>query len=173
MSLTQEKIREFVIYDEGTGALVWRRREETSQYLKSWNKRFAGRETGSLDREGYTQTEVCGKYYRVHRLIWLYVYGSWPNGQIDHIDGDRANNRLANLREATPSHNRQNLSAVTTKESGLVGVTRMSRGDRWQARIGIDGIYHYLGSFECPDEAHAAYLKAKARLHVFQPAPRQ
>jgi hypothetical protein len=113
---------------------------------------------GNTNRHiGYRQIGVDMKLYYEYRLAWLYVYGVWPSRQIDHINRDRADNRVANLREATPSQNGFN-SKRSGGASGLRGVIK--RRQKWRAQIQHDGRYRYLGSYATPDEAHDAYCRA-------------
>ena len=104
--------------------------------------------------------------YSAHRLAWLYVHGAWPTGQIDHINGDRGDNRISNLRDVTPALNTQNQrrAARSNKSSGLLGVTA-NRG-RWLAQISIGGKSRNLGRYATPEEAHAVYVAAKRVLHA-------
>jgi hypothetical protein len=98
-------------------------------------------------------------------LVWLWVNGSWPIGEIDHIDGDKLNNRIANLRDVDRATNTQNSKKArrNNKSSGLLGSYKS--GNRWQAQIRINGVCMTLGSFGTPEEAHAAYLGAKRLFH--------
>ena len=104
--------------------------------------------------------------YRVHRVIWLVVHGTWPL-QIDHINRDRADNRLVNLRETCDALNRQNVEkARTDSRAGLKGVYMPRRpGGKYGAKIRVDGKHIWLGQFDTPEAAHHAYLDAKAQLH--------
>lgn len=100
-----------------------------------------------------------------HRLAWLYVYGEWPNGDIDHIDGDRLNNRIANLRDVSRRVNLENQRRPKAcNKSGFLGV-KTFRDQRFQARIQVRGVQLHLGTFDTPHEAHAAYVAAKRNLH--------
>lgn len=106
-----------------------------------------------------------------HRLAWLLHYGSWPSRHIDHINGDRADNRIANLRECDDAENQQNLRAATAaSKSGLLGVTTRTYRNgavRYAASIQVDGTKRYLGVYGTPEEAHSAYRAAKRQLHPF------
>ena len=154
-SVTAERARELLAYDPETGILTWRTRR---------GRVPAGLATGCYDRDGYLDTKVDYKKYRNHRLAWLIYYGEWPRHQVDHIDGDRSNNRILNLRDISGLHNKQNQTkAHSDSEIGYIGVHR-SRG-KYKAAIRVDGKDVFLGRHDTPEEAHAAYIKAKRELH--------
>lgn len=99
-----------------------------------------------------------------HRLAWFYIHGGWPADQIDHIDMIRDNNRIANLRIATMTHQRANQHVRKDSKSGLKGVQKRC-DNRWRARITFRGTVYNLGhSFETPEAAHAAYVKKAEEL---------
>ena len=101
-----------------------------------------------------------------HRLAWALHTGDWPKGDIDHINGDESDNRLANLRDVSKSINQQNKRRPRTDNKvGLLGVSWHARGRKWRAQITVQGTRMYLGLFTTPDAAHAAYLEAKRMLH--------
>jgi hypothetical protein len=154
--LTAEWVRGLFDYDHEMGALIWR--------VDKGPRARRGDVAGSThsSRRGYVK--VDGRSHLVHRLIWLHVYGRWPEQEIDHVDGDPLNNRIANLRDVTRSVNQQNLfRAKANNQCGLLGVRRV-RG-RWRARITSNGSPLHIGSFATAEEAHQAYLKAKRELH--------
>lgn len=162
MSLpTAEQVRSILQYDSDTGTFTWKTRQGDTRGTKVFNASWAGRAAGSLDNKGYLRIHLLGRFHKAHRLAWLVVYGNWPDLEIDHIDGNRANNAVANLRLATTQQNQMN-KAIAKGETGLRGVTK--RNGKWQARIRIDGKNTYLGRFDTPDEASAAY-KAAAKIH--------
>lgn len=141
-----------------------------------WAKRLSGRTrigeiAGNLNAYGYLRVRVAGISYAAHRIAWLLTYGEWPTQTIDHINGVRTDNRIENLREATPLEQQQNLKLRKDNSSGYTGVRR-SRGERWQALIAIDGKRVCLGSFGSPEAAAEAYAKAKSELHTFNPVAR-
>ena len=103
-----------------------------------------------------------GRQY-AHRLAWLFVHGRWPHGDIDHINGDKLDNRIGNLRECSRSENQRNHGLTTRNRSGFKGVSQ--RRDRWIATIVVHGKQSYLGTFEAPEQAAIAYLDAAVRLH--------
>jgi hypothetical protein len=126
----------------------------------------AGKRAGRcIDRHGYVMVFVDGQYHREHRLIWFMVHGDWPAGYVDHINGEPGDNRIENLRDASPAMNRENTKrAAANSKSGLLGVCR--QGNRFQAQIGVDGRKVNLGRFDTAEGAHEAYLKAKRELHA-------
>lgn len=119
-------------------------------------------------RDGYSTVCFGGRTFGVHRIAWFYVHGKVPDLQIDHVNGEKSDNRIANLRLATHSENAQNRKhANVSNRSGLLGVTWIESRQRWGATIDVDGKRKYLGRFKTPEEAHAAYMAAKAELHPF------
>lgn len=157
-------VRSVLDYDPATGALTWKPRTDiaNSRIRNTWNSRFAGRAAGSIDAYGYVHIRLCGYQLKGHRIAWLHTHGSWPAGQLDHINGVRTDNRIANLREATPSENSGNTRRHADNQCGLKGVYRV--GKRWVARIHADGKSRHLGRFDAPEEAHAAYCVAAHEL---------
>lgn len=120
---------------------------------------------GTTQSGGYRSVSVDGRRYLVHRVIFAMLYGEWPLGQIDHIDGNPSNNRLSNLRDVPPAINSQNQRRPRGQTaSGHLGVSR-SRS-RWKAEIKVDGKRHFLGIRDTPVEAYALYIEAKRRLHI-------
>jgi len=153
--LTSERLREVLHYDPETGVFTGARRR---------GKSLPGSVVGGPNKDGYLRISVDEKLYSAHRLAWLYVYGEFPEHDIDHIDGIRNNNRILNLREVTRSENQQNIyNAYKNSKTGFLGVSQ--RGNRFQAQIKINGKRMYLGSFSSPEEAHIAYIEAKREFH--------
>ena len=160
MSLTAERLREVLHYDPETGVFTWRVRAGHAKI---------GDVAGGYDGRGYRVIGVDGALYRAHRLAWLYTTGAWPADQIDHINGARDDNRFANLREATHRENGQNRTAHPFNTSGHPGVCWHKAAQKWMAQIRTSQKHRYLGLFSTPEEAAAAYVEAKRRLHTFQP----
>ena len=117
---------------------------------------YSGREAGNIMKNGYRKLKFCGKQYLVHRVAWLLHYGSWPVGDIDHIDGNPSNNKLENLRDVPHSVNLQNRKAATIKnQTGFLGVVK--RRKKFAAHIHRNGKQIYLGLFSTAELAHQAY----------------
>lgn len=123
---------------------------------------------GSKTQHGYWQIKLCFKAYRAHRLAWFLHYGVWPIGEIDHINGDPLDNRIANLRVVDRAGNSQNRWRAHRDHAscGLLGVTWNRQHQRWQAKLQANKKRHHVGYFDNPDAAHRAYLEAKSRLHI-------
>ena len=121
---------------------------------------------GWLHKDGYVYIYAFGKTHSAHRLAWFYMTGEWPKLDIDHINGVKHDNRFANLRDVPETLNAQNERRVRgNNKSGYMGVLfRKDRG-KWEAKIRINGKSKRLGSFTNPEDAHAAYLKAKREHH--------
>lgn len=161
VEISAQRVRELFLYDPETGVLTRRVRTPT--------RNNAGEKAGSRNGSGHLQTRVDGRLVSVHRIAWLYVYGRLPENQIDHINGIRDDNRIANLREATNAENMQNQKRGRSDgRSGFLGVSWASREGRWRATITVAGKQKSLGFFDTPEQAHAAYLDSKAELHPFQ-----
>ena len=155
MRITFEEASRVLAYNSETGELRW---------LVGGSGKRAGDIAGTPHNKGYWAIEVAGFGYLAHRLAWLLVHGVWPAGQIDHINGDRRDNRLANLREVTNAQNAQNKrKARSDNVSGLMGVRRM--GGKWQARIMTNGKSTCIGVFETAEAASLAYINTKRATH--------
>lgn len=127
--------------------------------VASWNTRHAGKETAlSIDTKGYRKVSLLGSTYRAHRILWAMAHNAWPADELDHIDGDRANNSISNLREANRIMQMQNLATQARSESGLRGVARYGR--KWRAVIQTDGLKYHLGVYDTVQEAVAARTAA-------------
>ena len=122
---------------------------------------------GSFTGEGYWQVKLGRKVYRGHRLAWFLTHGDWPDGEIDHINGDRSDNRMANLRVVDRAGNSQNRRrAMSNNSHGFLGAAWNKQHKRWQAKLMANKVIHHLGYFDSAAAAHAAYMAAKARLHI-------
>lgn len=154
-NLTQIELKELLIYSSISGLF----------YRKISNNRWkAGTIAGGLDKKGYVCICVKGKYYKAHRLAWLYEYGVWPNNQIDHKDMIKNHNWIDNLRDVNNSENQQNIKTHNSRSTlKMLGVTKQY--NKFTANIGFNGKRKYLGLFKTKEEAHQAYLIAKRELH--------
>ena len=163
---SRELVRQLLDYDPLTGALTWRQRPESlftrhRQFL-NWNSRYPGKAAGYVSDFGYVVMHFQGTLFKAHRLIWLLVHGD-PVPEIDHIDGDRANNRIVNLRAATRTQNRANSGVSRNNTTGIKGVS--VRKGRFLARIMHNGEAIRLGVFKTLSEASQARREAAERLH--------
>lgn len=122
---------------------------------------------GTVRPDGYRQVCVDGKFYLAHRVLWLMRNGVWPDGEVDHINGDKCDNSRSNLRSVSKSGNMQNMRRAfsTNTSSGLLGVSLERKTGRFYSRICVSGKQKLLGTFDSPEEAHSAYLKAKRQVH--------
>lgn len=162
--LTHEYLLSVFRYDPDSGLFM----RKNSHYGSNGNMVSAGIFNKT---SGYIVLTVFGRQYKAHRLAWFYVHGEWPQGEIDHINGDRSDNRIMNLRVATSLENKQNRGFDTRNTTGFMGVYRS--GKKWRASIGYAKKRHDLGAFDTPEMAHDAYLTAKANMHKFNPIPRK
>jgi len=151
-------------YDAHTGEFRWR--DQSGGCSRN------GGVAGSLDRYGYRQISVRGRGIYAHRLAWFFYTGDWPTFQIDHINGVRDDNRIANLRPATCSENQQNVAKRAGATSKLMGVTWHKGAKKWHSKIQSEGKQFSLGYYDTEEAAHSAYLRAKAELHQFNPVVR-
>ena len=135
---------------------------ETGELIRNRNNKLAN----SLDAYGYIQLAYCKKMYKAHRLIWAIVNGKMSEGQIDHINGIRSDNRLINLRVVTQQQNSFNKQKKSkSNKSGYRGVCWNKRSNKWQSSISVNGKNIYLGVFENIESARQAYLEAKKIHH--------
>ena len=156
--LTVETLRTLLDYEPETGIFRWR--VQPSRSVK------AGAVAGSVNSLGYILIRVNGTNFAAHRLAWLYTHRVMPTHDIDHINGDKRDNRIANLRDVSQSMNQQNQTRPQKRgTSGYRGVSWHKRAKRWWARIKINGRNKHLGYFSNPEDANAAYLAAKLRFH--------
>lgn len=164
-----EKISELLAYDPDTGILTWKERParlfnagfRTREHSAAiWNAKNAGRPFGRITANGYLRGTVLGRKVMAHRLAWGIVHGVAPDGEIDHINGIRHDNRIANLREADRQGNCRNRAAVAGSTSKHIGVSWNSKMMMWRAQISVDGKNTHLGYFVSEADAAAAYRTA-------------
>lgn len=172
-------LRQILDADVG-GRLYWRARKPEQfcarfpdRACDIWNAKYSGKEAFTTsDHLGYRRGSIFDRRYLAHRVVWALTHGEWPKAEIDHIDGNPANNMPNNLRAATRAENCQNITAGRRNKSGHLGVFFEKRRNRWRAVIAADGRNHHIGEFASKDAAAAAYAAAKAKLHTFQPIGR-
>jgi hypothetical protein len=153
-ALTYERASAVLAYNPATGALTWKARPSKCVRV--------GDIAGTKRPDGRLQVRL-GAVYKAHRIAWLLHYGSMPVNFIDHINGDPADNRIANLRDVTASLNQHNRHAAGRNNAlGVLNVRRGSAG-KFRAMASIDGKYRHIGTFDTAEEAHAAAMAEKIR----------
>lgn len=170
MKITQEILKEFLIYDSESGAFIWKNRERkwfvNDGLCAAWNKHHAATraEVKQSKGNGYTRLKIniFGKCHMAHRLAWIYVTGNEPPSQIDHEDRNATNNSWKNLRDGSNS-NQKNKSMQRNNTSGITGVSWSKTAGRWCARVwGVENgerIYKSLGLFSNKEAAGKAVEK--------------
>jgi hypothetical protein len=159
--LTQERLKSVLDYDQNTG--IFTRKIRTAQSVR------VGDIAGYIRKDGYVFIGVNNTQYLAHRLAILYVFGYLPKNDTDHINGDRSDNRICNLRCATRSENLQNIKKqrVDNKSTGLLGAYFNKHNKRYYSRIALNGIDKFLGNFNTAEEANIAYLNEKRKIHEY------
>lgn len=152
-TLLPDDLAKMFIYWPDTGDLIWNVQKGRAR---------VGDIAGTPDGKGRLRIEISGKTYMVHHICFALFHGKWPSEQVDHINQNKTDNRITNLREASNAENSRNRKRAAGK-AGYKGVT-LHKG-KYISRIMMDGKVHNLGSFDCPKEAHEAYCKAAEELH--------
>jgi hypothetical protein len=153
LRLTAEQVRELLDYAPETGLFYWR---ETRGSVA------AGSEAGTLHIGGYRLIRIGGVGHRAHRLAWLYVHGEHPIGEIDHKNGNPADNRIANLRQCSHAQNTRNV-ARRSNRSGFKGIYR--HRSKWRAEITVNGRRIHIGVYSTAQDAADAYDAAARFYH--------
>jgi len=154
--MTAEYLRSILEYAPETGEFRWKARISQTGKI--------GMLAGCVNVHGYWFISIHKKRYYGHRLAWLHVHGEWPVGEIDHLNGVRNDNRIKNLRVLTHAQNAQNITRTKKKsKTGVLGVHPEKNG--FSSKIMIDRRSIHLGVFKTVEEAHAAYIAAKRKLH--------
>ena len=158
MTLTAEQLKTTLDYDAESGVFTWKIRP--SKAVK------AGDVAGCVEKRiGYITIGIAGRIYKAHRLAWLYTHGEWPKGLIDHINGNKADNRICNLRDVFADGNSQNVRKPNVRnKSGFMGVIWFQ--NKWRASMSVNGKSKWLGDYSTPEEAHQVYLEAKRMYHA-------
>lgn len=146
-----KSVRRDFHYDAYSGVLVRLNGTGVQGFKPVLNREIKGK-----TKSGYCRVSYKNKRYYLHRFIWFYMTGEWPERQLDHVDGDRANNRFKNLRQATQKENCRNIGLKVNNTSGYMGVYRRSDGKKWCAGLKVNGKEVYLGSFDSKEQARDA-----------------
>lgn len=155
IELTHARLCEALSYCQETGRFTWN--------IKAGSRGVAGSLAGHSRKDGYVTVKIDKQRFFAHRLAWFFVNGSWPNGLIDHIDGNPANNRISNLRDVSHSKNMHNRKKPQVNNThGFLGVKRAANG--WVACLRRPGMKSYIGRFATPEEAQAAYFAEKTKV---------
>lgn len=146
--ITQEFLKSIVEYDKETGL-----------FAKKNGAKFG------FEDAGYLRAEINGKPYYLHRLAWLYEYGSFPKGHIDHINGDKTDNRICNLREATRSQNLCNVAKTKRNTSGIKNVSFHKESKKWRVVVSVNGKNKSFGLYDDIELAELVSIEAKNKYH--------
>lgn len=168
--LTAEIARTLLRYEPETGRLFWRKRDakwfvsgarSAEHKCNNWNSIFAGKEAFTAKTEGYRNGRIFNRKYHAHRIIWLIAHGHFPEHHIDHQNGNRSDNRIANLREVTRQENQKNLRLPSHNKSGICGVCWNAQRGKWLASITVNRKNKFIGHFTDKEEATAARKRAE------------
>jgi hypothetical protein len=156
-----EDLRQHIGYDPQTGRMWWK--VSTAHAVKPGDPAFS-----TLSKNGYLHGSFRGVKTYGHRVALAHFYGSWPEDDTDHINGNRSDNRISNLRPVTRSTNCRNAALPSHNTSGVVGVHFAKRQNRWMAHIKTKGKFRFLGYFDAKADAIAARKAAEIE-HGFHP----
>lgn len=155
--MDQETLKKYMSYNPENGLFTW--------VASTCNKIKPGMIAGSQRKDGYIEIRLHGELMLAHRMVFLYLNGEWPEVTVDHISGVRNDNRFSNLRLASYGENARNVKMHGDNQSGYKGVFWCKRSRKWIGKICVRGRQVWLGSYDNPEDAHAAYVKASAELH--------
>lgn len=156
-ALTANRVRELLDYDAATGQFTW--------LVTASRVATAGSRAGSMDRNGYIRISLDGRRYLAHRLAWLMTHGEWPRGQIDHINGVRNDNRIANLRDVSACENQQNRHRAQGGNR-FPWVCWKRSENRWRGCFRVNGRDVTVGHFRDPETAYAAVLEKRRQMGI-------
>ena len=167
-------IRELFDYDKDHGRLIWKARKPDSFAASSeaerkricaiWNAKFSGKFAMSeTNGNGYLRGSIFNKKVYLHRCVWAWHHGAWPVNVIDHVNGNRSDNRIENLRDVSRSQNCHNKPTPANNKSGFKGVSWDNGRKKWLAQIRVEGKNKTLGHYDNKEDARDAYVKASKR----------
>lgn len=154
--ISAECVKSLLNYDRQSGVFTWKSGRKPGT---------TGKVAGSAHHSGYQIIGIYGTYYMAHRLAWLIEHGEWPVALIDHVNGDRSDNRIVNLRSADFSQNRRNSKMNSNNKTGIKGVSWNSGMSKWHARIRCQGSYKHLGFYTDIELAELVINEARAKFH--------
>lgn len=167
-----EYLKEALEYTPETGVIRWKQRPKIHfKTENSWwatNANFAGKVAGARDSDGYLRIGICGRLYRSHRVAWALHYGYWPDNEIDHVSGDRSDNRIDKLRSVTAAVNNKNLRLYSTNKTGVPGVGWYKARGKWRAKINDSGKVKHIDYFDDFSEAVKARKAAEMQLQYHE-----
>lgn len=164
-----EVLRQLLRYEPETGKLFWKERRLDSFASKSrgkaWNAKYAGREAlAHVGSRGYPVGTLNNFHLCAHRVALALHFGAWPEHGVDHLNGDKLDNRLLNLRIVPQAENNKNKRRLSNNTSGVTGVTFCPSRGKWEAYIKLGGKKQRLGYFASIDMARAARQAAASEL---------
>jgi hypothetical protein len=154
--LTADELRRLLSYDPETGVFRWK--------VSRSNRVKVGAVAGTICSGGYCSVWI-GRFYKSHRLAWLYVHGRWPDEMLDHVNGDPTDNRISNLREASRAENGMNRGRNRNNASGQKGVHWYAKLNKWCVSIKLEGKTRHLGYYSSLEDAANAYSEAARSRH--------
>ena len=166
--ITHEQLRALLDYSPEAGSFLWKVDRRMGRTGKGFLISKAGDVAGGVCKDrGYRQIVVMARHYLEHRLAFFWMTGGWPTGEIDHINGDRQDNRWGNLRDVPQAINKQNLRrARSDSRTGVQGVQFNKRKQQYVARVTTNGKCKSLAYFATSGQAHQAYVRNKRADHA-------
>lgn len=167
--LTFDEVNHLVNYNPETGAITWKERDENEfpdlKLRRAWNAKYAGKEAGCVSSSGYMHLRIKGTLYYSHRVAWLISKGVWPSEYIDHINHEKIDNRISNLREASALQSVLNRRRSSSNKSGVKGVSWVEKCSAWQAKITKNRKTIYIEYFNSIEEAEKSISAKRNELH--------
>ena len=155
--LTQFELKTLLNYDGISGEFTWK--NDRGRLAKK------GQKAGCISQNGYIVIKIKSKAYKAHRLAWLYVYGEFPTKDIDHINGDKSDNRINNLRDVSERYNCYNRTSRQDTKSKIKNVTWHKRQQKWNVTISHEGKVKHIGSFDDLELAELVAIEARLKYH--------